>query len=331
MPTLLERTIERPLGLIGNPFDTPDFHECWWRHLSHGLDIPYKQNNLLVLRKKMIKGLLRLNEARISGWKVAWTQDLTEERVENLLRLNAEYGWDYFRMTWSENRRDLQQFELLQKAGYPIFQLDAKPHYVFDLSDGFDAYLKSLSHNGRKALKKKVRLAKDLNPQLLPVTDVSDIAPFYEELFSHHIPHWTQKTGYSCYSDPAEQAFTIDWATQMHQTGALRLERLIMGDETANLSMGIQMEDTFYWVLTINTEKHHDFAPGIVGLTLRMEQLAQEGVKIGNMGPGDFFYKEQSANRQHTCREMIVLNPRSLKARLYGHWLLRKHPDAIRL
>jgi hypothetical protein len=295
------------------------------------MDIPYKQGDLLVYRKKMAKGLFHFDEAHIAGWKIAWSQDLTKERVQGLEHLQESFGWDYFRMIWTEDRDSKQRIDLLKAAGYRVLQLDFQPQYVIDLSNGFEAYLKSLSHNGRKALKKKVRVAKPLNPQLVPVTEATDIAPFYEELFSYHIPYWTKKTGFSYFSVPAERQFTIEWAKALHEQGQLRLVRLMLGGETANLSMGIHSGETFYWVLTINTGAYHDYSPGMISLALRTEALAEEGIKTFNMGTGDFFYKIQSASRLNACREIIALNPRSFKAKLYYHWLRHKHPEAIHL
>src|SRR5690606_20252734 len=102
------------------PFEAPGFYECWWRHLSPALDIPYKQDDLLVYRKKMARGLIRFKEARIAGWKVAWSQDLTETRIHGLERLQQDFGWDYFRMIWTEDRDEKQRIDLLKDAGYLI-------------------------------------------------------------------------------------------------------------------------------------------------------------------------------------------------------------------
>jgi hypothetical protein len=313
------------------PYDTPGFYECWWRCLSIISDIPYKQNDLLVQRKKLAKGLFQIKEARIAGWRVAWSQDLTAERVESLKRLQKDFGWDYFRMTWSEDRDEKQRLDLLKAAGYNILQFEFSPEYIIDLSNGFEAYLKSLSHNGRKALKKKVRVAQELNPRIVPITDESEIVPFYEEFFSHHIPYWAEKNGYSYFSVPAEREFTLEWAKVLYRSGVLKLDRLVMNDETVSLSMGIQTGKTFYWVLTINTGLHNNYSPGMVSLAMRTEALAKEGIETFNMGAGDYFYKVQSASRLNACREIIVINPNSWKGKLYQQWLLRKHPEAVRL
>lgn len=323
--------LDYPLSTIEAtyPFETEGFYECWWQYLSQKWEVSHRQQDLLIYPKKAFKGLLSFKEARIAGWRHSWFQDLTETRVKGLLDLQQQHGWDCFRLTWDETRRSQQRFDLLQNAGYRLIQLEYAPQYLIDLRGGFETYLKSLSHNGRKALKKKVRLGQALEPHLVSITQESDIEAFYEEVCAHHIPYWTQKSGYSYFSDPAELKFHIEWAKALHRSGQLRLERLVMGGETVNLSMGVLCGQTFYWVLTINTGLHLDYSPGMVGLALRLEDLAQQGVEKCNMAGGDFFYKVQSSNCQNPRKEMVILNPRSLKSRLYQEWLLRKHPTAV--
>jgi CelD/BcsL family acetyltransferase involved in cellulose biosynthesis len=176
-----------------------------------------------------------------------------------------------------------------------------------------------------------VRLGAPLEPHLRPVAQKGEIRPFFEELFTHHIPYWTEKTGYSYFTIPAEREFTITWSEQLFEQGFLRLDRLIMDGKTANLSMGIVMGDTFYWILTINNNAFNTYSPGMIGLAFRLEALAAQGIRQFNMGAGDFFYKIQSASYQEACKDSIVFNMRSFKGRLYRAWFLKRHPKAVQV
>jgi hypothetical protein len=306
------------------PYETADFHRCWWTYLAPRFDIPVKNRDLLIYRKSILKGLLTLREMRIAGWNSAWVQDLTPARIAEMEELGKSTDWDYLRVTLSENRTDHQAAEILAAKGYPVFQTPAKPQYVIDLNQGFDGYLQSLSHNGRKGLKKKVRRGQSLNPQLVPCTDKSDIEPFFAELLLHHITYWDAKIGDSYFNVPEERRFIIQWAKALHQSGHLVLDRLVMNGDTVNLSMGIRFGDTFYWLLTINTGLHSEYAPGLIGLYLRVEQLAAQGVTRFNMGTGDYFYKVQSANSRELCQELFVANPHSMRGRIYLAWMKRR-------
>jgi hypothetical protein len=303
------------------PYETPTFHQCWWEFLAPKFDIPVKHGDLLIYRKPLLKGMIKLREARISGWNNAWNQDLTPSRVDELIELAHTSRWDYFRMTWSEAHKNAQAFEQIQEAGYPILQLPAPVQYSIDLSDGLEGYLQGLSHNSRKSLKKKTRRGQTLNPQLIPCTDAADIERFFAELFVHHISYWDEKAGHSYFNDIEERNFIINWAKSLHQSGSLVLDRLVMNDQTVNLSMGIHIGESFYWLLTINTGLHHDYAPGIIGLYMRLEKLAAEGITQFHMGAGDYFYKIQSANQKISCHELLVCNPSSLKGRAYFAWM----------
>lgn len=311
------------------PYETPAFHQCWWQFLAPKFDIPVKIGDLLICRKPVLKGLIKLREARISGWNNAWNQDLTLARVDALEELAHTSGWDYFRMSWAESRRGLQAFERLAEKGYPMLQLPAPVQYAVDMSDGFEGYLQGLSHNSRKSLKKKTRRGQALNPQLVPCMDAGDIDAFFSELFLHHIAYWDAKAGRSYFNDVEERNFIVNWAKALHQSGQLVLERLMMGGETVNLSVGILSGTSFYWLLTVNTGLHSDYVPGIIGLYLRLEQLAAQGVTRFNMGAGDYFYKVQSANHQEACHDLIVCNPRSLKGKAYFYWLQRQQTKSL--
>jgi hypothetical protein len=302
------------------PYETAAFHQCWWEFLAPKFDIPVKHGDLLIYRKPALKGMIKLREARISGWNNAWNQDLTPSRVDELIELAHTSRWDYFRMTWSEARKDRQAFEQLRDAGYPILQLPAPVQYSVDLSEGLEGYLKGLSHNSRKSLKKKTRRGQDLNPQLVPCTDAAEIDRFFAELFVHHISYWDEKAGHSYFNDAEERNFIVNWAKALHRSGNLVLDRLIMDSQTVNLSMGIRAGQSFYWLLTINTGLFSDYAPGIIGLYLRLEQFAAQGVTQFHMGAGDYFYKIQSANQKTPCQELLVCNPNSLKGRAYFAW-----------
>lgn len=325
MSIVAEQELRLPLTEIF-PYETSAFQQCWWEFLAPKFDIPVKNGDLLIFRKPVLKGLIKMREARIAGWNNAWHQDLTESRIEELEELDRTSGWDYFRMTWNETRKNSQALELLTEKGYPSLQLPAPVQYAIDLSEGFEGYLQGLSHNSRKSLKKKTRRGQALNPELIACDQEADIDAFFAELFRHHIAYWDEKAGRSYFNDIEERNFIVNWAKNLHRSGQLVLDRLMMGGETVNMSMGILSGKTFYWLLTINTGLHHEYVPGIIGLYMRLEQLAAQGVTSFKMGSGDYFYKVQSANQREICQELIVCNPRSLKGKAYFQWLKRQKP-----
>jgi hypothetical protein len=310
------------------PYETPLFQQCWWQSLASRFDIPVKMGDLLICRKKLLKGLLSLREARVAGWNNAWHQDLTATRVDALEELAHTSRWDYFRMTWSEARQNRQALDRLTQKGFLWTQKPAPTQYWIDLSEGFEGYLNSLSANGRKGLRKKYKRALPLNPELVTCHTDEAIDAFFEEFFPHHWAYWDEKSSGSYFHHAEEQQFIIQWAKALNQNGQLLLERLVLDGKTVNMSMAIRSGNAVYWLLTLNTGELLDATPGMVALYMRLEQLAAQGVTSFHMGSGDYFYKVQSANRQDTCHEVIVCNPRSLKGRIYYQWAIRQKSAA---
>lgn len=308
-------------GFPQEPHELESFHRCWWANLASRFDIPMKGQDLLIRRRKLVKGLVQLREARIAGWNNAWNQQLSADRLGELEALRQTSRWDYFQVTLSEKHHSPVLIEQLKIMGYQVLEQPALCQYSIDLSEGLDAYLKGLSHNSRKSFKKKTRRAQELQPSLITVERAEEIDGFLEELFSHHIRYWDKKTGRSYLNDPAERQFILSWSKNLLDDGQLIMDRLLMNGETVNLSVGVRLGQSFYWLLTVNTGLYADYAPGIVGLYLRIEQFARQGGTMFNMGAGDYFYKIQSANRTTACVDLLVINPDSSKGKLYYHWL----------
>lgn len=306
------------------PYETDDFHRTWWACLASRFDIPIKNRELLIHRKRLMKGLLVLREVRIAGWNAAWSQDLTANRIAELSELGRVTPWDYCRLTWSEDRAGFQALDKLAERGYQTLQTPAPPQHVIDLHNGFDGWLKSLSHNGRKGLKKKVRRAEPLSPQRVVFTEETDIEPFFEEFFPLHQAYWDAKADGSYFNHPEERRFIVEWAKALHRSGCLVLDRIFLDGDSVNLSMGLRMGNTFYWLLTINTGAHAEAGPGLIGLYLRVQDLVKQGVTRFNMGAGDYFYKVQSANSQEQCHDLIIVNPASRRGKIWLAWLKRR-------
>ncbi|HEY9687864.1 MAG TPA: GNAT family N-acetyltransferase [Coleofasciculaceae cyanobacterium] len=317
-------TVATPPHAEPYPYETESFFNCWWEHLAPKFDIPFKNHELLIYRKPVMKGLFKMKEVHIAGWNNAWSQDLTADRVNELEELDYTTAWDYFRINFMESRRGLQALDLLITKGYPMLMRPAPTQFVADLSEGMDSYLKSLSYNGRSNLKKKTQRAEFLNPELLPCTDETEIDAFFEEFFRHHLVYWDAKAGRSYFHDPEERNFIVNWAKVLHRSGNLRLDRLLMNGETANLNMSIVTGKALYWLLPINTGLYQEYWPGVVGLYLRLQQAEEAGITHFNMGPGDYLYKTQSANSRELCQELTVFNPRSPKGQALYYYMRRQ-------
>lgn len=303
------------------PYETDAFHRCWWEHLAPKFRIVKAQGDVVLHRKPYLKGLIFLNEVRFAGWNNAWSQDMTENRLHDFANLSAEEPWDCFRMVWDADREQHQSFDRLQELGLPIIQIPLLPAYAIDLSHGWEAYLKTLSRSNRKDVRRKFSRAAALEPKLCFYEGVDGVEAFFCEFFRLHIPYWNAKDGHSYFSDERERAFVVAWAKELMKSGNLILDAVCIGDERVNFSMNIRYGEIRYALLTINSGEYQEYAPGILGLHLRLQHAADCGIRTFHLGAGDYPYKIQFATRLCNRSMLLIPNPRSLKGRLYALWL----------
>jgi hypothetical protein len=312
-----------------SPFETLEFHQCWWEHLAPKFPITDRYQDLLVVKKKMLKGLLSLREMRIAGWNSAYDQDFTDIRCQDFLKFSTQAEWDYFRMDFKSNRESQQAFQQLKENGFELIALPAPTQYIADLTGGVDEYLSQLGRNTRQETRRKLRKAQPLNPHLVFYQTESEIDQFFELFFQAHIAHWDQKAGYSYFNDPQERAFMMAWAKALHRQGHVIFDAAFMGNEAVNFSIRLVYGNWTYGILTVNTGAYSEYFPGIVTLFLHFQDAFTRGIRFYNMGPGDYFYKVHTANKHISTHSMMVINPRSLRGRAYGVWHKKRQKNQL--
>lgn len=304
------------------PYESEAFHNCWWEYLAPKFKIAQRQGHFLVHQRPTLKGLFTCNELRLSGWNNdAVCQDMTEARVRHLETFSREIPWDYFRMNWSEDRAGFQAFDRLRDFGYPVVHLPIGSDFVVDLSQGWDAYLNALGKKTRYNIQQKLKNATFLSPELVEYTGFQAIDTFFQAFFAHHVQYWDKKAGYSYFNAPQERDFIVAWAKKLERSGNLILQGLSLGGKIASMSMFIRADDTLYWPLTINTTIYTEYFPGLMGLYLRLQQAAEEGVGLVKLCPGQEWYKSHMATYQEKRYALVVPNHRSLRGRAYSSWL----------
>lgn len=310
------------------PYESACFHECWFRYLSPRFAIEKSFKDFFMHKKTMLKGCLRLNELRLSGWNNAWSQDLTRQRAMILNNLPKDFDWDYFAMIWAENRQSEQAFDMLKSLRLPVVQLPLTPEYVIDLTGGWEGYLKIISRNGRKNIRQKFARASYLKPELFFYEGPKGIENFFNYFFKLHINYWTNKQGESYLNNSCEQVFITAWARELQKTGHLVLDGVRLGDEVVNLGLSIIIGETRYMLLTINTGLYDDYFPGILGLHLRLQHSAASGIRTVNLGYGESAFKTGFSTGSVNRFLLLIPNPMSIKGKTYIAWL--KHSSSKR-
>lgn len=311
-----------------NPFAWESFKRCWFEHLAGKYQVSERYGDFVVHRKHVAGGLLTVRELKFYAGYTAWFHDFDDAALKTFLDLQQDVAWDYFYTVWAGEREHLQAFQELEKAGFPLLHGSAIPMHMADLSGGFEAYMDRHNANDRRHLRLKMRAAEKAKPQLVRCERAKDIERFFEEFFRWHVPYWQQKTGYSFFTDSRERQFTIAWAKALHEAGVLRLHELRLHGKPANLSFSFVCGNTMYWPLTINTGTSvSHLYPGIVSLHMRIEDACREGLSSFNMGCGALQYKLQAQTHTNPRNVLVVINPRSLKGRLFEQWFRRRNPQ----
>ncbi len=300
------------------PFETPAFHEIWWKHFPQKYPVKDRYKNLMVVKRPRLKGLLTLQEMAIAGWNNAWNQDLDSKTAEDLLTFSQKTDWHYFKVHWNDTREAFQAFRLLEEAGLQLHHIPDQPQYVIDLQGGFEAYMMRKSLSNRKDIRKKLKKVEPLQPRLEFYDHADQLTSYFEQFFAYHIQYWDNKSGYSFFHDETERAFMLDWGRELLREGRLILDGYFLNDKLVNQNMSIIADDrTIYTFMTINTPAYADLYPGITSLYHRLMLAAERGCTTYKMGPGDYPYKIQASSYQESCKTLYIANPKSVIGKLY--------------
>ncbi len=314
-----------------SPFETMDFSEGWNEHLKNKFKVMASFGDFIIHQKNLVPSrfpvALMVNELRLSGWNTAWWQCLSNQQVNSLIQNLDATPWDYFRITVLESSRK-KTLRQLNNTGLKVIEAPASPIYLTDLSAGYEKYIRSRSAKRRRDIRRKLNRAAQLEPQLIEFSggekSKKNIHAFFKLFFEHHLNYWDQKSGRSYFRDPREQRFILDWAHRLQTKGQLKLNGMLLNHRLAYMSMDLQVDDTLYLLLCINTGIYREYFPGILYLYMMLEKAAQMGIRTVNMGPGEYAYKAQAATRIEPCHTLLIANPKSIKGLLYTAWLRQR-------
>lgn len=299
--------------LAENPFALASFAQTWWMTLARKFQLIPTPGQWV--KHVLKKGPFSLTTLRLPGWNAAWQQTFSPKTLKPYLN---QPGWDVARIIVDTPDPALR----LNQIKAPAIALADGPEFWIDLSQGWEAYLKTLSKPTRRDIKKKLNHAETLAPELRFIQSSQELDTFLDRFFQLHISYWEGKTG-SYLTDPIEQAFIRMWLHDLFADKQILVSELFFNNESVNLRVDLCLGQKQYGFLTINTGAHQDAAPGIVMLHKQLQWAAQNGIKLYSLGPGTYRYKQQSKSYTTPRTELLIANPRSLRGRLFlafKHW-----------
>jgi CelD/BcsL family acetyltransferase involved in cellulose biosynthesis len=208
---------------------------------------------------------------------------------------------------------------------------EAGSHTVFDMSDGFEGYLKSLSSHQRSNYRRKL---KKLNNSFKLELDVVEDGPALEREFGAfiemHQAQWKAVNKLGHFDDwPGSREYSWDLVRTLAASGRVRLFRLLADDRVVAYYWCFALGGTYYWRLSARLfgQEWDQFALGRVGVVKMMELANGDRATAIEAGVGSYGYKENLNAQTHPLRSIAVsrngLIPRlrSLSTLAYGDFL----------
>ena len=128
---------------------------------------------------------------------------------------------------------------------------DAGSHTVFELPDGFDAYLKDVSRNRRANYRRNLnKLNKAFDFEVDVVRDGPELESEFDAFIAMHQVQWRAINKLGHFDDwPGSREFSRDLVRTLAAEGRVRLIRLLADGEPVAYYWCFRMDDTFYWRL----------------------------------------------------------------------------------
>jgi CelD/BcsL family acetyltransferase involved in cellulose biosynthesis len=170
-------------------------------------------------------------------------------------------------------------------------------HMVFEMPEGFDAYLRGLSKNHRSNYRRNLnKLNRTFKFDVDVVRDVATLEREFETFVQMHQAQWNAAGKLGHFDDwPMSREFSRDLVRALARADHVRLIRLLADDEVVAYYWCLCMDGTYYWRLParVTGAEWNRFALGRVGLMKMMEAAAAEGATAIEAGTGRYDYKDQ--------------------------------------
>lgn len=216
-------------------------------------------------------------------------------------------------------------------AGQIVRNRQAGSHTVFDMSDGFEAYLKNLSSHQRSNYRRKLKkLNNSFKLDLDVVQEGAALEREFEAFIEMHQAQWKAVNKLGHFDDwPGSREYSWDLVRTLVASDRVRLVRLLADDRVVAYYWCFVLGGTYYWRLSgrLFGQEWDQFALGRVGVVKMMELANSDRATAIEAGIGSYGYKENLNAQTHPLRSIAVrrngLLPRlrALLTLAYGDFL----------
>jgi CelD/BcsL family acetyltransferase involved in cellulose biosynthesis len=198
-------------------------------------------------------------------------------------------------------------------------------HTVFEMPDGFEGYMGTLSKNARHGYRRNVnKLNKTFRFEIDVVREGPALEREFEAFMGMHQAQWNANNKLGHFGDwPGSREFSRDLIRALAPTDQVRLIRLLADDQVVCYHWCLNINGTYHWRLLgrLSGEQWDRFGLGRVSQLKMMELASAEGATVIEAGTGRYEYKER-LNAQTLPLHSIALCRRSLSSRLRARFTL---------
>lgn len=304
-------------SLNGSLYSTFTWCQVWWRHYGEGRDlrlITVRVGDELVgvlpffidrLRPLVPFGRARVAKLVGADSTPALIDPLVDPNVAEeaftlaLAQLIEGEGVDMVHLAFSGADPRLKSFRrsaATARVAQVIRDHESDSHTIFEMPDGFDAYLRSLSSHQRSNYRRKLKkLTAAYEVQVDVVQDGPVLEREFRTFLEMHQAQWQAINKLGHFEDwPAAREFSWDLVRTFAATRQVRLVRLLTDSKVVAYYWCFGLNGTYYWRLSARLigKEWDQYALGRVGVVQMMEVAAAEGVTAIEAGVGSYGYKE---------------------------------------
>ncbi len=218
---------------------------------------------------------------------------------------------------------------------------------IFEMPDGFDAYLRTLSKNQRHSYRRNLnKLTKTFDLEVDVVRDPADVEREFDAFAEMHQSQWQAVGKLGHFGDwPGSRDFSLDLVRTLAPLDGVRILRLRADGEVVAYHWCLRTNDTYHSRLVgrLTGERWDAFGLGRVNQLKMMEFASAEGATVMEAGTGRYDYKDRLNAGTIPLHSVTVSGRRplaGLRARLmlaygdlidlvyYRVWYLRLAPRA---
>jgi CelD/BcsL family acetyltransferase involved in cellulose biosynthesis len=242
---------------------------------------------------------------------------------EQLLGLSdsAQFGWNTIVLECiPEADLNVRRLAIeLEQEHAQVYVEKVEQLWQLNLSGGWEAYLKSLSKNSRKNMR---RLDKKMDQvDVRWIQEPAKVSGFLDQLVELHQRRWVEKGEDGCFADSRFEAFLRSTANQFSETSATRFLVIEHGGEIVSADFALAGREAIYCYQAGVDPAAMEIEAGKIANVQLMQRACRDGIPLVDFLRGNEPYKAQFRAEPQWLVNYRIAAPK-LSARMnHGIWV----------